>query len=770
MNSCTKLRFEFLEDRLTPAGQLDAAFGTAGIEQFTLAQLQDVAVMPDGRIVGIGYDASSDGWSLMRFATDGTPDAGFGTSGQVTFPNVTTFNFDVVAAADNSVYVAWDDSTSGYHVAHIIGNGTFDPDYGTGGIATISGVPNSFQPSLVVKPDGKAVLVTDFTNDPLIVGQPPRYYSLLLLGFTSNGQPDAGFGTNGVAVLSNPASTVLSMQADSAALQPDGSIVVAGTGSPTARGVRPQEYFPAVYRVTPDGRFDTTFGFQGVVLMPVTNSGSFTHVLDSVRVLADGRIVAGGSAGTFGGPGSFGIGLRLTSAGQPDTTYDGDGRTTNGPAGLTAIDSLGRVVTASRTPDQSTVSRLDVNGALDASFGTSGTLDLLALPGLSAINPADLRLNRIAIQPNFDVLLGGTDDATNLQTTQGMLVRLIGSNPPAGFTPTSPGTLLAGGAANGTAQLFAPNAGQFAPAGTMTAIPGFAGNVRSTTGDVNGDGTADYIVAAGPGAAPVITVYDGTNGLTIASFLAFEATFSGGSFVAAAQLDGDNRAEIVVTPDEGGGGRVVVYSIAPGGAAALRSSFFGIDDPNFRGGARIATGDVNHDGVDDLVVAAGFLGGPRTAIFNGTTVLSAPMRLVNDFFAFPGADAQSLHNGVFVAAGDVNGDGFADLVFGGGPGGAPRVLILDGALVAAGKSGEAQNNPVANFFVAGNQIDRGGVRVAVTDVDGDNRADVAAGSGVGSPAKIRIYRGTDLNGGEPANFQDIIPFNGATLASGVYVG
>src|SRR5260370_32171336 len=102
-----------------------------------------------------------------------------------------------------------------------------------------------------------------------------------------------------------------------------------------------------------------------------------------------------------------------------------------------------------------------------------------------------------------------------------------------------------------------------------------------------------------------------------------------------------------------------------------------------------------------MAVAAGFLGGPRTALFNGTTLFSGnPTRLVNDFFAFPGTDAVTLRNGVFVAIGDVNGDGFADLIFGGGPGGAPRVFILSGATVSGGDVAGAQANPIANFFVA----------------------------------------------------------------------
>src|SRR5207249_2878260 len=102
-------------------------------------------------------------------------------------------------------------------------------------------------------------------------------------------------------------------------------------------------------------------------------------------------------------------------------------------------------------------------------------------------------------------------------------------------------------------------------------------------------------------------------------------------------------------------------------------------------------------------------------LFNGKSLFTTPTRLVNDFFAFPGTDAITLRNGSFVAIGDVSGDGSADLIFGGGPGGAPRVFILSGQTVNAGNIQTAYDNPVANFFVAGNSSDRGGVRVGSED-------------------------------------------------------
>ena len=87
---------------------------------------------------------------------------------------------------------------------------------------------------------------------------------------------------------------------------------------------------------------------------------------------------------------------------------------------------------------------------------------------------------------------------------------------------------------------------------------------------------------------------------------------------------------------------------------------------------------------------------------------------------------QSLRNGVYIAVGDLNGDGFADIIGGGGPGGGPRVFALSGKDLLAGNQ-----IPLANFF-AGDSNNRGGIRVAVKDLDGDGKADLVVGDGDGA--------------------------------------
>ena len=287
---------------------------------------------------------------------------------------------------------------------------------------------------------------------------------------------------------------------------------------------------------------------------------------------------------------------------------------------------------------------------------------------------------------------------------------------------------------------------------------GFSGGVRTALADVNGDGVADLIVGSGPGRRAEVRVFDGTTKAQLFSFLPFEAAFTGGIYVAAGDINNDGFADVVISPDQGGGPRVVVVS---GKDQSRLADFFGIEDTAFRGGARVAVGDLNNDSQLDLLVAAGFGGGPRVAGFDGAQLgTGSPRKLFADFFAFEPA----LRDGVFLASGDLNGDRFSDVIAGSGPGGGPRVLALSGKGLTSNNSAVQ----LANFF-AGDPNQRSGVRVAAKDLDGDGLADIVIGSGIGAGSKVVSYPGSQLtsNGLPPIGLSfDAFP----AFTGGVYVG
>ncbi len=243
----------------------------------------------------------------------------------------------------------------------------------------------------------------------------------------------------------------------------------------------------------------------------------------------------------------------------------------------------------------------------------------------------------------------------------------------------------------------------------------FTGGVRVATADFNGDLTDDIVVAAGPGGAPRIRVLSGTTGEELANYFAYASDFRGGAFVTTADLTGTGTPSVVTGAGPGGGPHVKAFALA----GTTLQSFFAFD-PAFTGGVTVAAADLDGDGKDEIVAGAGPGGGPRVSAFAFTA--TGP-QLTQSYFAFDPA----FRGGVFVTAGtfgiaaaqgvggstevrvksgttivayeaavtggvrlgstDLNGDGVDEILAAAGPGGGSRVQ----AFTAAG-------TPVFNAF------------------------------------------------------------------------
>jgi FG-GAP-like repeat len=275
--------------------------------------------------------------------------------------------------------------------------------------------------------------------------------------------------------------------------------------------------------------------------------------------------------------------------------------------------------------------------------------------------------------------------------------------------------IITGAGAGGGPHVKAFTAGGLELASFFAYAPGFTGGVNVAAGDVDGDGFSD-IITGSASIATHVKAFDGKNSNELRSFFAYPPNSADGITVAAGDVNGDGAADIITGAGAGGGPHVKVFDGRNG--QELRSFF--AYAPGFTGGVNVATGDVDGDGYSDIVTAAGAGGGPHVKVFDGRTENE---RL--SFFAGPPGTA----GGLSVAAGDLDGDGLAELITGSGQGGGMVSVFNGGSGVE-----------VRSFFAFDAGF-TGGVNVAIGDANGTGHNDIIISAGAGGGPHVKVFDG-----------------------------
>ena len=284
--------------------------------------------------------------------------------------------------------------------------------------------------------------------------------------------------------------------------------------------------------------------------------------------------------------------------------------------------------------------------------------------------------------------------------------------------------VVVGAPVSNTAYIYFGGASGLATTPTTITNPGvtnaFFGASVASAGDVNGDGYADVIV--GPGVPPNATAYvylGGQTGLAstptpIAATVGLDAVASAGD------VNGDGYADVIL------GDRVFAGSVS---GLAATPTILTAPGAIYFGESVASAGDINGDGYADVIIGAPNSHTAYVFVGGASGLARVPTTLHQTSAGFGSAVA---------GAGDVDGDGYADVIVGAGDS-----LSSDAAYVYVGGAGGLADTPMT---VTGPSHSSYGSSVAgAGDVNGDGYAEIIVGAPSGNAAYVSFGGATGID-------------------------
>lgn len=235
----------FVAVRLLQNGRPDPSFGSDGIATVhigTNAIANAVAIQPNGRIVlggtadGAGHLRGGNEFAVVRLRRDGSVDRTFGRAG-ITTLRPAGAAWGLALQRDRKIILAGQGSAAptanplhaalpavagsqSYVVARMGPDGAPDPGFGKAGIVVVPIGSQAVGDAVALAPDGRISVAGTAYTDRAVAAT---------LRLMPDGSPDPGFGVSGVAMFP------LWQAINAVTLQPDGKLVLAGTGTSAVR-------------------------------------------------------------------------------------------------------------------------------------------------------------------------------------------------------------------------------------------------------------------------------------------------------------------------------------------------------------------------------------------------------------------------------------------------------------------------------------------------------------------------------------------------------
>lgn len=258
-------------------------------------------------------------------------------------------------------------------------------------------------------------------------------------------------------------------------------------------------------------------------------------------------------------------------------------------------------------------------------------------------------------------------------------------------------------------------------------LPNNSKGLNIATGDVDGDAIDEVIVSQRAGGIPQVFIFEKNGKLKKPILHPYPENSQTGINIATGDVDHDGKDEIITVPAEGGEALVKIYRFNK--KQEIIKEFKAFSNDNC--GASVAAGDIDHDDKDEIIVGNGPKCPPKVRVYesNGT-------RLPLEFYAFN----PNFLGGIDVATGDVDKDGIDE------------IGTCQSQQQAWCKIYKYKNNtPLIGSWLAYNNFEVG-ARIDFADLDSDGRDEIITGTAHGTP-QVRFFEAS----GAPINI-NFYPF------------
>jgi uncharacterized delta-60 repeat protein len=356
------------------AGTLDPTFGNGGVVTTSFAN-GSAGVgsfeQSNGDIVAVAQvdfvDNEGTGIGLARYTSTGALDTTFGTNGitNTTFAGFTFTPFGFAVQTNGDILVAGEAISSvgrfEFGLARYTSNGILDTTFGTNGLVTTVVGPRQDVPSaLLLQPSEKIVMAGfEVGQEGIAPGK------MSMVRYNSNGSLDATFGTGGISLVTDtitgPDALALLSNGNYLAVGQDGNGKTGVVVELNSKGVLLSKVTAGTLTValssSQSGFSPTIFQANGDYIVAVTtctdDSQCRGHKVGVSRFLETGKVDTSFNANSF------------ESFDPPATTSVGTAM---------ALQANGQIVVGGLiSPTQGGMARLDANGELDLTFGTTNS-------------------------------------------------------------------------------------------------------------------------------------------------------------------------------------------------------------------------------------------------------------------------------------------------------------------------------------------------------------------------------------------------------------